>query len=48
MAAQSRCFPWLPLARLQRFLDEADEMDQTTWIASFRAWVRDELAGRVE
>jgi Uma2 family endonuclease len=40
----SPSFPWLPLAELNRFLRESVNMDETTWIRSFRAWVRAELA----
>jgi Uma2 family endonuclease len=40
----SPSFPWLPLAELNRFLRDSVNMDETTWIRSFRAWVRAELA----
>ena len=40
---QSPSFPWLPLAELGRFLRESHSMDETSWIRSFRAWVRAEL-----
>jgi Uma2 family endonuclease len=42
--AQSPSFPWLPLAELGRFLEASRTMDETSWIRSFRAWVRAELA----
>ena len=42
--AQSPSFPWLPLAGLSRFLVASETMDETTWIRSFRAWVRAEVA----
>jgi Uma2 family endonuclease len=41
---QSPSFPWLPLAELGRFLRESSTTDETSWIRSFRAWVRAELA----
>jgi Uma2 family endonuclease len=41
---QSPSFPWLPLAELGRFLEASKTMDETSWIRSFRAWVRAELA----
>jgi len=37
---QSRAFPFLPLADIPRFLDQRDATDETTWIRSFREWVR--------
>ena len=40
---QSPSFPWLPLAELGRFLEASRTMDETSWIRSFRAWVRAEL-----
>jgi Uma2 family endonuclease len=40
----SPTFPFLPLAELVRFLDQAEGMDETTWIRGFRAWVRAEIA----
>jgi Uma2 family endonuclease len=36
----SRAFPFLPLAEIPRFLDQRDATDETTWIRSFRQWVR--------
>jgi Uma2 family endonuclease len=42
--SQSPSFPWLPLAELGRFLKASKTMDETSWIRSFRAWVRAELA----
>jgi Uma2 family endonuclease len=41
---QSPNFPWLPLDELSRFLRESSTMDETSWIRSFRAWVRTELS----
>jgi len=37
---QSRMFPFLPLAEIPRFLEQRDATDETTWIRSFRQWVR--------
>jgi len=37
---QSRAFPFLALAEIPRFLDQRDATDETTWIRSFREWVR--------
>jgi hypothetical protein len=42
--SQSPSFPRLPLAALGRFLEASKTMDETSWIRSFRAWVRAELA----
>ncbi|MGD0898627.1 MAG: Uma2 family endonuclease, partial [Thermoguttaceae bacterium] len=36
----SRSFPLLPLEEVQRFLDQRNTTDETTWIRSFRDWVR--------
>jgi Uma2 family endonuclease len=43
---QSRSFPFLPLAEVERFLGRRDETDETTWIRGFRRWVRQEIAPR--
>ena len=37
---QSPAFPFLPLEEVERFLARRDETDETTWIRSFRAWVK--------
>ena len=37
---QSPAFPFLPLDEVERFLARRDETDETTWIRSFRAWVK--------
>jgi len=37
---QSGVFPFLPLAEVQRFLADRNATDETTWIRSFRAWVK--------
>jgi len=37
---QSSAFPFLRLAEIARFLDQRDATDETTWIRSFREWVR--------
>jgi Uma2 family endonuclease len=41
-AQQSRSpsFPFLPLEQLEAFLARREESDETTWIRSFRAWVK--------
>ncbi len=39
----SRAFPVLPVEQLQRFIDEFGNGDETSWIRSFRTWVRQEL-----
>lgn len=38
---QSSAFPFLDLSEIPRFLDRCEETDETTWIRSFRAWVRE-------
>lgn len=40
----SLAFPFLPLEHVVRFLDNRHDTDETTWIRSFRQWVRTELA----
>lgn len=40
-SARSRNLPALPIAELNRFLKERATLDETTWIRSFRAWVRE-------
>ncbi|HUS38891.1 MAG: Uma2 family endonuclease [Pirellulales bacterium] len=37
---QSKCFPMIPLDGIQRFLDQRGEGNETSWIRSFREWVR--------
>lgn len=37
----SRNLPALPISELNRFLKERAATDETTWIRSFRAWVRE-------
>jgi Uma2 family endonuclease len=37
---RSPAFPFLPLAGIQGFLDRRNATDETTWIRSFRKWVR--------
>jgi Uma2 family endonuclease len=41
-AQQSRSpsFPFLPLEQIEAFLARRDDSDETTWIRSFRAWVK--------
>jgi Uma2 family endonuclease len=36
----SPAFPFLPLDEIERFLARRNETDETTWIRSFRAWVK--------
>ena len=37
---RSPAFPFLPLEELHNFLARRDESDETTWIRSFRTWVK--------
>jgi Uma2 family endonuclease len=37
---RSPSFPFVPLDALEGFLSRRDESDETTWIRSFRAWVK--------
>ena len=37
---RSPSFPFLPLEQIEAFLARRDESDETTWIRSFRAWVK--------
>jgi Uma2 family endonuclease len=37
---RSPTFPFLPLDEVERFLARRNETDETTWICSFRAWVK--------
>ena len=36
----SPAFPFLPLDEVERFLARRDETDETSWVRSFRAWVK--------
>jgi Uma2 family endonuclease len=38
--ARSPSFPFLPLEEIERHLARRHESDETTWIRSFRAWVK--------
>jgi len=38
---RSEVFPFLPLDEFQQFLAGRDETDETSWIRSFREWVRE-------
>jgi len=38
--ARSPAFPFLPLEEIERFLARRNDTDETTWIRSFRAWVK--------
>ncbi len=40
----SAAFPFLPIGKLEEFLERRAETDETTWIRRFRGWVREELA----
>lgn len=40
-STRSRNVPQLPIAELNRFLKERATLDETAWIRSFRAWVRE-------
>lgn len=40
---QSLAFPTLPLDEFRRFVNRDLDMDETTWIRSFRRWVRERL-----
>jgi Uma2 family endonuclease len=46
LAATSLSFPWLPIAEVARFLDLIPTMDKTTWMRSFRDWVREHVVPR--
>jgi Uma2 family endonuclease len=37
---QSGVFPFLPLREIERFLAQRNASDETSWIRSFRAWVK--------
>lgn len=39
----SAAFPFLPMAEFQGWIEKAFEADETTWIRSFREWVRARL-----
>ena len=41
--SQSAAFPFLPMAELEAFLDRRNTTDDTSWIRSFRKWVRETL-----
>jgi hypothetical protein len=42
----SPSLPFLPLAEVVRFLNQAETMDHSRWGRAFREWVRNELAPR--
>ena len=42
----SRAFPFLEVADLSPWLHRAGQMDETTWIRTFREWVRQTLCTR--
>jgi Uma2 family endonuclease len=37
---RSVAFPFLPLDQVQRFLEQRNATDETTWIRTFRDWIR--------
>ncbi len=37
---RSPTFPFMPLDEIERFLGKRNETDETTWIRSFRAWLK--------
>jgi Uma2 family endonuclease len=39
-SASSPAFPVLPLDQVERFLSQRDGTDETSWIRSFRGWVK--------
>jgi Uma2 family endonuclease len=43
-SARSLSFPFLPLEEVSRFMAARNQTDETTWIRSFRAWVREHVA----
>lgn len=45
---RSEVFPFLPMDEIARFLDRAEETDETTWIRAFQTWVREVIAPRRE
>lgn len=40
---RSGAFPFLPIDRVQQFLDQGKTADETAWIRSFQSWVLQEL-----
>lgn len=42
----SAAFPFLPVGKLEEFLERRAETDETTWIRRFRAWVREVISQR--
>ena len=45
---QSRAFPGLPTAEVARFLEQGRTGEDTAWVRSFRAYVREALIGHPE
>jgi len=43
-SAQSRAFPFLPMAEVERFLGMRASLSETDLVRQFRAWVRDRIA----
>ncbi len=41
---RSQVFPWLPVGELAGFLARSGEVDETSLVRSFRAWVREQIA----
>jgi hypothetical protein len=42
---RSRALPFLPIAEFVRFLHPDVSQSDTKWLRSFRAWVREQMAG---
>jgi Uma2 family endonuclease len=42
-SAQSRCFPFLPMGEVERFLKQITTLDETTLVGAFQDWVRQTL-----
>ncbi len=42
---RSDCFPFFPMSTVKDFIDKSRDIDETTWIRSFRQWVRENLTG---
>lgn len=44
-STSSLAFPFLPLGELPRFLQQGVRESEAKWLRSFRAWVREQMAG---
>jgi Uma2 family endonuclease len=47
-SSTSRAFPFLPIADFVRFIEHGTREEETSWIKSFRAWVRAEVVPRAK